>query len=358
MIREFFKNNPEPDFNRILNAITGEELPDRVPFYELLNDIEFEIMESIGKSLKKTPEGSTIAEQEDIWLRNHAEYMYTMGYDYMTVGRNWDFEKMENPEAETQQGQRTYVTSQTHIISGREDFERYQWPEISGLDFSRFQRAEDIIPEGMKVIAVCAGILENVMLLLGHEGISYMLYDDPEMVDETFKKVGDIIIEYYDKVASFDIVGALSLSDDMGFKTHTMLSPDTYRKYLFPLYKKLVETIHSHGKVAIFHSCGQLSDVMEDIIDCGWDAKHSYEDTITPIWEIKEKYGDRISVLGGFDMHKIVTMSPEEVEEHTKFLISKCDGNGRWALGTGNSVANYVPVENFIAMLKAGAVNG
>ncbi|HBG26268.1 MAG TPA: uroporphyrinogen-III decarboxylase-like protein, partial [Phycisphaerales bacterium] len=214
-----------------------------------------------------------------------------------------------------------------------------------------FYRAEKIMPEGMKVIALCAGILENVMLLLGHEGISYMLIDNPDLVRDTFEKVADSIIKYYDIVASFDTVGALSLSDDMGFKTQTLLSPDIYRKYLFPFYKKLVGVIHSHGKFAILHSCGKIDSVMDDIIDCGWDAKHSFEDEIMPVWQAKQKYGDRIALLGGFDMDKISTETVEQVREHTRMLMKNCSVGGCWAIGTGNSVADYVPVENFLAML-------
>ena len=93
---------------------------------------------------------------------------------------------------------------------------------------------------------------------------------------------------------------------------------------------------------------------MEDIIYCGWDARHSFEDAIEPVWEARQRYGDRISVLGGFDMDKICRMSEEEVRAHTRFLIEHCAPGGGWALGTGNSVADYVPVNNLLAMLEEG----
>jgi len=161
-------------------------------------------------------------------------------------------------------------------------------------------------------------------------------------------------VAYFDALASFDVVGALALGDDMGFKTQTLLSPEIYREYVFPWYKKLVDTAHRHGKPMILHSCGNLEEVMADIIDCGWDARHSFEDSIQPVWEAKERYGDRIAVLGGFDMDKVCRMSEPEVREHTRVLIEKCAPGGGWALGTGNSVANYVPAGNFLTMLEEG----
>ena len=198
------------------------------------------------------------------------------------------------------------------------------------------------------------GILENVMWLLGYEGISFHLYDDEPLVRDMFEAVAVRIIAYFDALASFDVVGALTLGDDLGFKTQTLLSPEVYRKYLFPWHKKLVETVHRHGKPITLHACGNLNEIMEDIIDCGWDVKHSFEDSIQPVWEAKEMYGDRLALLGGFDMDKMSRMSEAEVQAHTRFLIEKCAPGGGWALGTGNSVANYVPVQNLLAMLEEG----
>jgi uroporphyrinogen decarboxylase len=115
-----------------------------------------------------------------------------------------------------------------------------------------------------------------------------------------------------------------------------------------------VEAVHAHGKPIILHSCGNLAEVMEDIIACGWDARHSFEDQIEPVWEAKARWGKRIALLGGFDMDKLARMTAAEVRAHTRFLIEKCAPGGGWALGTGNSVANYIPVDNFLTMLEEG----
>ena len=173
-----------------------------------------------------------------------------------------------------------------------------------------------------------------------------------------FEAVATRMIEYFDTLATFDVVGALVLGEDMGFKTQTLLSPEVYREYLFPWHAKLVKVVHTHGKPIILHSCGNLREIMDDIIDCGWDAKHSFEDEIEPVWEAKQRYGDRIALLGGFDMNKLCLMSEGEVRQHTRFLIEKCSPGGGWALGTGNSVPSYVPTNNFLAMLEEGNLRG
>ena len=57
-------------------------------------------------------------------------------------------------------------------------------------------------------------------------------------------------------------------------------------------------------------------------------------------------------------MVKLPSMSVEEVRAHTRLLMRRCAPGGGWALGSGNSIPEYVPVANFIAMLAEGYMAG
>ena len=344
-----------PNFSRLEMVLKRQGEPDRVPFYELYSNIEEKVL---GKPFSK--EGLTDEEQWEYGIKRHIEHQLMMGYDYIICGaNNFAFPKKERAITATKEGERGYVRGGDKTIANREDFEKYPWPKMDEISYSHLEKIEKMLPEGMKAIAQGpGGVLENVMWLLGYEGISYLLVDDSNLVEDMFYEVGSRIVVLFRNYASFQDVGALVLGDDMGFKTQTMLPPNLLRKYVFPWHKKIVEVTHEKGKPIILHSCGNLNAVMEDIIECGWDAKHSFEDAIEPVWKAKQRYGDRIALLGGFDVDKIARMTPSQVREHTRFLIKNCAPGGGWALGTGNSVANYIPVENFIAMIEEGLKNG
>ena len=349
------KIKPDPDFGRLEKVLKRQAVPDRVPFFELLSNLEAEVLEAIGKGRGDTKIQCGTGGSGLQALEQQIDYMFYLGYDYISLSpENFEFPRKEAPKAVTDYGEREYFPAAFHTISDRRDFENYPWPDASQIDYSLFEKTAEILPEGMKVIAGYSGVLENVMWLLGFEGTSFLLYEDEPLLADMFDAVAAPIVEYFDSAGSLEVVGALLLGDDMGFKTQTMLSPEAFRKYLFPWHKKLVETAHRHSKPIILHSCGNLSAVMEDIIDCGWDAKHSFEDVIEPVWVAGQRYGDRIAVLGGFDIDRICRMSEEEVRAHTRFLIENCAPGGGWALGTGNSVADYVPMNNFLAMLEEG----
>ena len=354
---------PQPDFQRILKVLRREKVDGNVVFFELFADmdIQTEILKVLDL-LEPEEYRLDINEYKNCWytdnidfLRLHIRYMYNLGYDYINMGPvGFEFPRKDWSSAITNEGERAYVQGADKLIADYSDFERYSWPDMDLIDYSPFEKYAGLIPEGMKVISGFGGILENVIFLLGYDGIGLLLYDKPDLVRDVFEQVGKRIIKYFKELSSIDSIGALVLGDDMGYKTGTMLSPEVYQDYLFPWYKKLVDTVHQNGKPVILHSCGNLKEVMEDIIDYGWDAKHSFEDVIEPVWEAKRGYGDRIALLGGFDMDKLCRLSTDQVRKHTRMLMDKCSGNGGWALGTGNSVANYVDIENFLTMLEEG----
>ncbi len=346
---------PDPDFGRLDKVLRRSGIPDRVPFYEIFSNIESDVRRAIGDPELPCTGAAGVSGEDP--LAEHIRHQYWMGYDYAAVRESMTgflFPQKERPTGLTAEGFRSYMTQELKTIEGRADFDRYLWPDMHAIDYTPFERAPSLLPEGMRIIGDSPGVFENVMWLLGYEGISYLLYDEPSLIHDMFKEVGRRVLEYFDTIASFDCVGALRYGDDLGFKTQLLLPPQAFVTYLLPWHKKIVAAAHARGKPIILHSCGNLSALIDQIIDTGWDARHSFEDVIEPVWEAKRKYGSRIAHLGGFDMVKLPSMSTEEVRAHTRLLIERCAPGGGWALGSGNSIPEYVPVANFIAMLEEG----
>jgi uroporphyrinogen decarboxylase len=145
------------------------------------------------------------------------------------------------------------------------------------------------------------------------------------------------------------------VADDMGFSGGTLISPEMLRRYVFPYHRRLCETAHETGRLALLHSCGNLENVMDDVIDAGFDGKHSFEDKIMPVEEAYRRWGDRIAILGGLDMDLLARGSEDQVRRRTREVLDVCGAAGTgYALGTGNSVANYIPLENYLTMLDEG----
>jgi len=84
------------------------------------------------------------------------------------------------------------------------------------------------------------------------------------------------------------------------------------------------------------------------------DGKHSFEDTIGDVREAKRLYGDRIALLGGIDVDFLCRASEEEIRSRVRETLDVCHPGGGYCLGTGNSVANYIPLHSYLVMLDEG----
>ena len=84
-----------------------------------------------------------------------------------------------------------------------------------------------------------------------------------------------------------------------------------------------------------------------------YDARHSYEDKIVPVEKAYDDLKGRIAVLGGLDVNFMVKASPEDIYKRATAMLEKTKDSGGYALGTGNSVPEYIPDENYFAMINA-----
>lgn len=274
----------------------------------------------------------------------------SLGYDYATIR----IPGFSFPNKEHEKG-KTISLNAGSVIFDRESFEKYPWTDPEKADYALLSRLDERLPEGMKLIVWgLGGILENVISLVGYENLCYMVIDEPELAAEIFEAVGSRFVRFYKLCSSYNAVGAVISNDDWGFNSQAMLSIEDMRKYVFPWHQKVVEAIHASGKPAILHSCGNLANVMEDIIEVmKYDAKHSYEDKIVPVEEAYERWGDKITILGGIDLNFLIRAPKEEIYNRAAALVDKAKTKGGYALGSGNSIPDYVPDSNYFTMITA-----
>jgi uroporphyrinogen decarboxylase len=332
-----------PDFRNLLKVLDRKK-PDRPTLFEFF----------LNKPLYEKLAGAKIAAIDPDWKWCTACSVIitasrNAGYDYANVyGSEFAFPCKE-PEHK-----KTISINAGHTVYDRESFKNYLWPDPASSDYSLIRNAAKILPDGMKLTVFGpGGVLENAIALVGYERLCMLLVDEPQLVDDIFSSIGERLVKYYQICAGVDTVGALISNDDWGFKTQTMLSPADMRKYIIPWHKKIAKTIHAAGKPAILHSCGKLNEVMSDIIyEIGYDAKHSYEDTIEPVESFYDRMAGKIAVLGGIDLDFVIRSSEKQIKERCLNMLKRSEKIGGYALGTGNSVPDYVPDEKYFAMIN------
>lgn len=329
----------EPNFERFLKMLRCEPTDRPVLFEAFMNEPLYRKLAGHG------PEDDS----ELAHLRMVVDAFARGGYDYAQVyGSAFSFPTKAAAHLQT------ISLNEGFVITDRASFDTYDWPDPDDFDYSRLEKIVPFLPQGMKLMAVGpGGVLENTISLVGYENLCYMLYDDPNLVRAIFDAVGSRLVRYYERVAAYDSVGVLMANDDWGFNTQTFLSLEDMRKYVFPWHKRIVQIAHKQGKPALLHSCGYMGEVMEDIIEnmC-FDGKHSYEDNILPVEDSYRRWGGRIAILGGVDLNFITRATPDEIRARCAALLELTSATGGYALGSGNSIPEYVPWENYFAMIN------
>ena len=335
--------NFEPDFNNLLKILKRMK-PERPTLFEF--GINNRIIGRLSGEYNEDTSSRIAPFSRLIKAFTNA------GYDYTTIS-GWRTNTLNFPKGIAEQKESRSQNTGS-IITSRESFEKYDWPDPEKGDYDIYYDLRNELPDGMKLVASGnGGLLENVTDLVGFENLCLMSLMDETLTTDIFDAVGSRLLRFYEIVSSIETIGACIVNDDWGFKTQTILSPEMLRRWIFPWHKKMVEAIHKSGKPAILHSCGQIKSVMDDIIDdMKYDAKHSFEDQITPVETALDLWGDRIAILGGIDMDFLASSTPAEISQRSKAMLEKGLIKGGYALGSGNSIPEFIPDENYLAMIS------
>jgi len=364
-------DTPRPDIDRFLDAMSGKRVPEKAPMVEYLIDnalmkpiledmMDREWVETadkteyVGGQMDFSKEG---LETVNAWLDNQIAFWYHMGYDFVRVEVSLPLPAVSLITADTAEGYENHNRAWQGLHDGpiqtREDFEKYPWPEINDDNFYIHRYICDHLPDGLGFITCHAGgVYEHISRLMGYENLCYKLHDDPALIKAVADKLGGLFRIYNSYLLQLDGLSVIFQGEDYGFNTQTLIPPDDIRKYFLPWHKTYAAMCHEKGIPYYLHSCGRVDDIMEDLIeDVKIDGKHSFQDNVLPVTEAKKRYGDRICILGGVDVDKLTTYSPEHLRQYVRGIIEECGENGRFAIGAGNSIPSYIPLENYLTML-------
>lgn len=352
----FFSVKVKPDYEALLANLRREGTPKRVHFFELFLDAN--IRELIDKRFG-LDEGIRAS---DVWRGQKLMICRRrfLGYDYVSSGlQNVSFPRQDLSAQDTAPARqsrqtRSWLDEHQGAIQSWQDFEEYPWPDPRKAATTELEWYSRHLPDDMCLCAPCHNVFEQVTWLMSYEGLSLAIYEQPDLVDAMFEKTGSIHYRMAEILVQFERVKFLFGGDDMGFKTQTMIAPEILIEKSLPWHGKMAKLAHEHGKLYLLHACGNLEAIMPAIIEAGIDGKHSFEDAIEPVTVAKKRWGERIAVLGGIDVDFLARADEAALRKRVRETLEVCQPGGGYCLGSGNSIANYIPIDNYLAMLDEG----
>ena len=164
----------------------------------------------------------------------------------------------------------------------------------------------------------------------------------------------DIFIEW--NLVILEKLQALGLDfivayNDMAYKEGPLVSPQVFREVFLPKMKIVADAIKLPWA---FHSDGNLTIVMEDLLTLGMNCVNPFEPPVMDLKVAKEKWGDRICLWGNIDLVQTLPYGTvEEVEAEVKQRIQEAGIGGGYICASANSLTGFCKIENIFAMTAA-----
>ncbi len=363
MVATPFEVKVSPNWEGLVRCIRRQGTPDRVYHIELF--LDGEVQDAICKRYGVL-EGLAPSDPFFLYKKQIALQRF-LGYDYVRARiENMDMPlrrlRADDTAALSRESGRTFQDEHVGPITSWEEFEAYPWPDPTQPSvFRAFEWYERNLPDDMCMIASggFAHFCEYLTWLMGYESLCYALYEKRDLVRAIADRLTEMFRVTLDQMLDYEKVKIVWGSDDMGFRSATLISPDDLREFVLPGHRLMAEMSHRAGRPYLLHSCGNLAAIIDDLVDdVKIDAKHSFEDTIEQVTEVKHTYGRRIALLGGIDVDFMCRSDAEAVRTRVRETLEICQPGGGYCLGTGNSVANYIPLDNYLAMVDEGRLYG
>ncbi len=206
---------------------------------------------------------------------------------------------------------------------------------------SRYEGAADAVransEEKFVLASIPLSLIHRLEYLRGHIEAWTDPYDHPEELGRLLDRLADIAIDAIDKLAEIGIDGIISC-DDWGLQDRPMLPPKIFKEFFAPRYARVYDFVRERGILCFLHSCGHISDLLDDFIDAGLQVIQMDQQENMGVKALSERFGGRLCFWCPVDIQQtMVNGSLDDIRAYAGNLI---DSFGKF---NGGFIAKWYP---------------
>ena len=238
------------------------------------------------------------------------------------------------------------------------EIEGYPWPDIEQYDFAHAGEMAKLWGTEYALRGpYWKPLFCRVCDLFGMEEAMVKMAIQPKIFEAALEQVFIIIYEFCERLITScgDALPILCLGDDFATQRGLMLSPEHWRRYLKPRFAEIFSMAKRHGKFVWFHSCGDITSVLPDLIDIGMDVWETVQLHTLPISaeQLKCEYGKHITFFGGVNTQRLPFVTSKEIRDEVRKCIEILGKGGGYICGPDHHIKPDVSAENVVALFKA-----
>ena len=187
-----------------------------------------------------------------------------------------------------------------------------------------------------------ASMLGPVRLLTG-------MLEDPEWIADIFMSQADLCVQIVEELMARGIeFDAAYFYDDLGYRNGLFFSPAIYRALLQPAHRRYLEPFKRQGLPCLLHSCGNVTELVPDLLDAGWTCLQPLEVKAgMDLVGLKQRYGDVLAFMGGIDVRNMALDDPGPIEEEIRTKLAVAKQGGGYIYHSDHSVPDNVSFANY-----------
>jgi uroporphyrinogen decarboxylase len=240
-------------------------------------------------------------------------------------------------------------------IKNRDDWVKYRHhmafnpSRIHKTTIEQYNRARD---QGSFICYTGHACFHPTWMRVGMETMLMLMLDDPEFINDMFAAHAELIINIYDGMQEMGLkFDGVFLADDLGYRSSSLISPQLYRKLVFPHHKRLCDYFKSYGLKTILHSDGNISGLIPHFIEAGFAGLHPLEAKAgLHLEQLVPQYSDQLVLIGNIDVTKLAG-SRDEIEQEVLNKLHIAKQTGRYIYHSDHSVPNDVSLQNYAYMI-------
>ncbi|HOV22612.1 MAG TPA: uroporphyrinogen decarboxylase family protein [bacterium] len=236
-----------------------------------------------------------------------------------------------------------------------------KYPSIKGYKFpdpdnpKRYSHFSTIIEKNKDKFILCSigfSLFERAWTLRGMENFLIDMIENPPFVNELLDTIVNFNIKIIKNTSKYPIDG-FRFGDDWGQQKGLIMGIPFWRKFLKPRLEKMYQEVHKVGLPVFIHSCGDVQEILPELIDIGVNVFNPFQPEVMNIFEIKRIYGDKLSFFGGISVQKLLPFgTPQQVKDETKKILQTIGKGGGYIASPSHDIPKDVPVENIVALIE------
>lgn len=228
----------------------------------------------------------------------------------------------------------------------------FKWPNpCDSRFFADIPAKLDAYGDRFRVFQIGFSLFERAWTLRGLETLLMDFIEHPHFVDELLNHIADYNIAQIRQALQYEI-DAVYFGDDWGQQRGLQMGARHWRRFILPALKRMYGAVRQAGKFVMIHSCGDVDELFDDLIQAGVNCFNPFQPEVMDIWCLLPRYRGRLAFHGGLSTQRTLPLgSVEEVRQETRRLL-EFGREGGYIFAPAHDVQGDVPLENMLAFLE------